>query len=210
MAGGSEKIAVRACIYAAVLYLTIAMLPLFISLCTKHLYPDQITGDTQLTLPRMVLAHTSLGVQVVFFGSLLSAIMSTTSSAVLAPAAILSENIIKPVFNNQISDQRLLYITRISVLFFSAIATVMACLRTDIYELVGESSIVSLVSLFAPLTLGLYWKKSTAAAAVASMFTGIISWLFFKYYPIGLPELVPATMISFVTMLGVSLIKSNR
>jgi SSS family transporter len=210
MAGGSEKIAFRSCIYAAVLYLTIAMLPLFISLCTKHLYPDQITGDTQLTLPRMVLAHTSLGVQVIFFGSLLSAIMSTTSSAVLAPAAILSENIIKPVFNNQISDQRLLYITRISVLFFSAIATVMACLRTDIYELVGESSIVSLVSLFAPLTLGLYWKRSTAAAAVAAMFTGIISWLIFKFYPIGLPELVPATVISFVTMVSVSLIKSNR
>ena len=82
----------------------------------------------------------------------------------------------------------------------------MACLRTDIYELVGESSIVSLVSLFAPLTLGLYWKKSTAMAAVASMFTGILSWLVFKFYPIGLPELVPATYISFFTMVTVSLV----
>ncbi|HPM32915.1 MAG TPA: sodium:solute symporter family protein, partial [Chryseolinea sp.] len=39
MSSGSANTAVRSCYIAAVLYLTIAMLPLFISLCTKHLYP---------------------------------------------------------------------------------------------------------------------------------------------------------------------------
>ncbi|MBL7865206.1 MAG: sodium:solute symporter family protein, partial [Cyclobacteriaceae bacterium] len=57
MSSGSANTAVRSCYYAAILYLTVAMLPLFISLCTKHLYPDQVSGDTQLTLPMMVLQH---------------------------------------------------------------------------------------------------------------------------------------------------------
>ncbi|MFZ9982799.1 MAG: sodium:solute symporter family transporter, partial [Cyclobacteriaceae bacterium] len=156
-------------------------------------------------LPRMVLAHMPLWVQVVFFGSLLSAIMSTTSSAILAPAAILSENIIKPVFREKISDKKLLLITRVSVILFSVIATVMASMRNNIYELVGESSVVSLVSLFVPLTLGLYWPASTGKAAIAGMFTGILSWFLFKWVDTGVPELVPATLISLVTMVSVSL-----
>src|SRR5688572_12788240 len=162
MSSGSAKTAVWSCYIAAVLYLTIAMLPLFISLCTKHLYPEQISGDTQLTLPNMVLAHTTMPIQILFFGSLLSAIMSTTSSAILAPASIFSENFVKPIWSNRFSDKQFLILTKISVLLFSAIGTAMACMRSNIYELVGESSILSLVSLFVPLTFGIYWKKSTS------------------------------------------------
>ena len=46
MSSGSQKIAVRSCFIAAGLYLTIAMLPLFISLCAKHLYPHTTTVKT--------------------------------------------------------------------------------------------------------------------------------------------------------------------
>ena len=60
-----------ACYVGAALYLIFAMLPLFISLCTEKLYPEQITGDTQLVLPSMVLTHTNTFVQIVFFGWLL-------------------------------------------------------------------------------------------------------------------------------------------
>ncbi|MCX8489947.1 MAG: sodium:solute symporter, partial [Cyclobacteriaceae bacterium] len=60
MSSGSQKIAVRSCFIAAGLYLTVAMLPLFIGLCAKHLYPQAIGADAQLALPNMVLAHASL------------------------------------------------------------------------------------------------------------------------------------------------------
>lgn len=205
MSSGSEKIAIRSSYYAAGLYLTVAMLPLFISLCTKTLYPGQLEGDLQLVLPRMVMDHTPMVVQVLFFGSLLSAIMSTTSSAILAPAVIISENVIRPLVKSTLTDQRLLLITRIAVLVMSACATYMATLQGNIYELVGESSIVSLVSLFVPLTLGLYWSKSTSGGAVASMFAGTISWIVFRFWDPGVPGFVPATLIGLVVMITVSL-----
>ena len=126
MSSGSAKTAVRSCYIAAFLYLTIAMLPLFISLCTKHLYPEQLQGDTQLALPNMVLQHTALPIQILFFGSLLSAIMSTTSSAILAPAVIFSENMIKPLVKHRYTDRQFLLLTKISVLIFGATATIMA------------------------------------------------------------------------------------
>ena len=206
MSSNSATTAVRSCFIAAFLYLTIAMLPLFISLCTKHLYPGQISGDHQLALPNMVLAHTALPIQILFFGSLLSAIMSTTSSAILAPAAIFSENLLKPLAKEKFTDTQLLFLARISVLLFASIATVMACMRSNIYELVGESSVLSLVSLFAPLLLGLYWKKSSSMGAITSMISGLLAWIFFRVYEISIPALVPAVFISLSTFVVLSLI----
>lgn len=206
MSSGSVKVAVRSCFIGAAIYLTIAMLPLFISLCVKHLYPEfSQGGDTQLALPRMVLAHTNIFVQILFFGSLLSGILSTTSSAILAPAAIFSENLIRPLSKGKFSDKQLLLITRLCVLGFATIATVMACLRSNIYHLVGESSILSLVSLFAPLVMGLYWKKANSTGALLSMISGIATWIVFEIYETEWPSLLPATLVSFVALICGSL-----
>jgi solute:Na+ symporter, SSS family len=210
MSSGTITTAVRSCYIAAIMYLTIAMLPLFISLCVKHLYPEFASGDAQLALPSMVLSHATLPVQILFFGSLLSAIMSTTSSAILAPAAIFSENLVKPLAKGRLSDQQLLMITRFSVLGFSMLATIMATVRSNIYELVGESSILSLVSLFAPLVFGLYWKRSTAAGALLSMVLGTFTWFIFERMESGWPSLVPGLMVSVLAMIVGSLIWKNK
>ena len=210
MSSGSAKTAVRSCYIAALLYLTIAMLPLFISLCVKHLYAGQIGVDTQLTLPNMVLSHTTLPIQILFFGSLLSAIMSTTSSAILAPASIFSENFVKPLWSHRFSDKQFLLLTKVSVLIFSLIGTIMACIRSNIYELVGESSILSLVSLFIPLTLGIYWKRATSKGALLSMVMGILTWLIWQRLESDWPSLVPAVIVSLMAMVVGSLIWKDK
>lgn len=210
MSSGTVNTAVRSCFIAAFMYLTIAMLPLFISLCVKHLYPEFALGDAQLVLPSMVLSHAAMPVQVLFFGSLLSAIMSTTSSAILAPAAIFSENLMKPLTKDRLTDKQLLRVTRISVLGFSILATVMASIRTNIYELVGESSIISLVSLFAPLTFGLYWKKASATGALLSMVLGTFTWFVFEQMESGWPSLVPGLLVSVAAMIIGSRVWSKK
>jgi len=206
MSSSNARTAAMSCYVAGVLYLTIAILPLFISLCVRHLYPEALLEDTQLALPKMVMVHTAIPIQILFFGSLLSAIMSTTSSAILAPAAICAENVAKPLSKHKFSDKQLLWITRLSVLIFSAMATIMACMRSNIYELVSESSILSLVSLFVPLTMGLYWKRSSSAGALISMVIGIVTWIIFEVYESDWPSLVPATLASFVGMVAGSLL----
>lgn len=205
MSSGSATIAVRSCYIAAGLYLSVAMLPLFISLCTKYLYPDH-AGDPQLALPNMVLTHTNIIVQVLFFGSLLSAIMSTTSSVILAPAAILAENLIRPISRRKYNDQQMLSLTRVSVLIFAVVATIMACLRSNIYELVRESSILSLVSLFVPLVFGIYWKRATSTGAVLSIVMGAAAWFVFVNVELSIPALVPSTIVSIAGMIAGSLL----
>lgn len=210
MSSKSAKTAIYSCYLGAGIYLVMAMLPLFISLCTRHIYGDTLGSDAQVALPTMVLAHTNLGIQVLFFGSLLSAIMSTTSSAILAPASIFSENLIKPLLRHRIKDSQLLLLTRLSIILFSIIATVMACMRSNIYELVGESSILSLVSLFVPLTLGLYWKRSRSTGAIASMFAGMGTWIVCEILETELPSLIPATLVGLAAMIIGSLLDRRQ
>ncbi len=207
MSSGSARTAVHSSLWAALLYLTVAMLPLFISLCTLQLYPEQLAGDTQLALPAMVLQHTPLMVQILFFGSLLSAIMSTTSSAILAPAAIFSENLVRPLAKNKLSDQQLLRITRYSVLAFASVATAVACWRSNIYELVGESSIFSLVSLFMPMVFGLYASWPNSWGAGLAMVTGFASWIVLENMHTEIPPMLTATSISLVGLVVGSLAK---
>jgi solute:Na+ symporter, SSS family len=206
MSSGSARIAERSCYYAAGFYLTIALLPLFISLCVTYLYPDQLDGDTQLTLPTMVLRHASLPIQILFFGSLLSAVMSTTSSSMLAPASVFTENILKPFMKNKPTDLHFLWLTRMSLLVISALATILACMKSNIYELVGGSSIFSLVSLFVPMTLGMYWKGRSPVGAILSMTLGMAAWVYFELFPLEIPALVPALAVSFTAMVAGSLI----
>ncbi len=205
MSSNSVNTAVRSCFIAAALYLTVAMLPLFISLCTRQLYPEFVQGDTQLALPNMILIHASLPIQILFFGSLLSAIMSTTSSAILAPSSIFSENLVKPLTGDRFNDKQLLKITRLAVLGFSTLATVLACLRSNIYELVRESSVLSLVSLFAPLVFGLYWKKANSTGALLAMILGILTLMLAKQFDTTWPSLVPAVLVSILAMIFGSL-----
>jgi SSS family solute:Na+ symporter len=210
MSSGSARVAVRSCYYSSVLYLTIAMLPLFISLCARQLYPEGNSSDTQLVLPAMVLAHTTLPVQVLFFGALLSAVLSTTSSALLAPSAIVSENIVKPIMKGKMSDRGLVWSTRVAIIVIGAASAAMACMNSNIYELVAESSIMSLVSLFIPMAAGMYWRKATPIGAFLSMLTGMGAWAWFEWNPISIPSLIPGLAASTLAMLIGSAIPYRR
>jgi SSS family transporter len=178
MSSKSEKVAVQSTYLAGGFYLTFGLLPLFIALGAKVLYPELYLENQQMLLPSMVLAHGGLPVQIIFFGALISAIMSTASSGLLAPAALISENLIRPLFKEKLKDKHLLWILRFSVLFVALLATYMASRDSNIYELVAGASILLLVSLFAPLTAGLYWKKASKTGAILSMFIGMgVYWI---------------------------------
>jgi len=164
MASKSESVAVKSTYLAGIFYLSFGLLPLFIALGAKVLYPELYLEDKQMLLPSMILAHGGLPVQIVFFGALISAIMSTTSSGLLAPAAIISENIIRPRFGK-------------NVILVAIIATLLASMESDIYDLVAGASILMLVSLFVPLTAGLYWKKASPLGAMLSMIIGMLVYL---------------------------------
>ena len=200
MASKNATTAVRSSILAGVLYLTIALIPLFIALIAKSLYPELLQGDTKLIIPNMVLQHAPVWVQLLFFGALISALLSTSSGAILAPATVLGENLIKPRYPN-LTDAQLLRVIRASVLLVAAASVWMGLARQDIFELVGESSAFSLVSLFVPLTFGLYWKRANNWGCLASMSLGLGVWLLCDFgLKTTFPPILYGTLASLVGM----------
>ncbi len=181
MAARSAKVAVRASYISGAMYLTIGMIPLFIGLFGSILYPEIHEGDAQMVIPTMVLQHGNLGLQILLFGALLSAILSTTSGAMLAPATVLGENLIRPLLKAP-SDQLMLRTMRWSVVAVAVCSAVMAIAESNIYELVGQSSALSLVSLFVPLTAGLYWKRASNYGCLLSIILGMFVWIVFEFF----------------------------
>ncbi|MBA4850023.1 sodium:solute symporter family protein [Emticicia sp. BO119] len=205
----SVKVAVRGAYWSAFMYISIACMPLVIALCGSLLYPDIKEGDSQMTIPNLVLRHSGLGMQILFFGALLSAILSTCSGAILAPATVVGENLLRPLYGEKISDKRLLQIMRFSVIGITIISVSLSLYKSEIYELVGESSSLSLVALFTPLVAGLYWKRATALGAILSMIAGTGVWLITEFYPTEIPGLIWGLTASIIGMIIGSLIKKD-
>ena len=187
MSAKNQQVAAKASLAAGAMYLTIAMLPLLIALIAVRLYPSLLAEDT-LLIPHLVLKFTPYGMQVLFLGALLSALLSTTSGAILAPASVLGENLWKPLLKNP-SDAQVLTVIRISVVLVTLACIWMAVERQNIFELVGEASAFSLVSLFIPLNAGLWWKRASAMGSHLSMLLGLSVW---GYYNFVAPTDIPA------------------
>jgi Na+/proline symporter len=200
MSAKSERVALRSTYLAGGFYVTIGLLPLFIALGAKFLYPEIYLENKQLLLPEMVLRHSGMHVQILFFGALISAIMSTTSSGLLAPSAIISENLIRPYFGSRLKDKHFLWILRFNIIAVAMIATVLAQWKSNIYELVAGASILMLVSLFVPLTAGLYWKKASEMGALMSLVFGMIAFLGFSSLDLPFYPHLPAVLISAASM----------
>jgi len=179
MSAKNQNVAARASLAAGTMYLTIAMLPLLIALIAVRLYPSLLAEDT-LLIPQLVLKFTPYGMQVLFLGALLSALLSTTSGAILAPASVLGENLLKPLLKNP-SDAQVLKVIRISVILVTLTCIWMAVERQNIFELVSEASAFSLVSLFIPLNAGLWWKRASSMGSHLSMVLGLGVWAYFNF-----------------------------
>src|SRR6187431_1984274 len=119
-----EQTAVRGSLLGAALYFVFAFVPMFLAyaatLVDPKVFNELLSKDSQLILPTLILQHTPLIAQVVFFGALLSAIMSCSSATLLAPSVAFSENIIRNVFP-KMSDRAFLRTMRIVLVCFTCI-----------------------------------------------------------------------------------------
>ncbi len=211
MSARSENVSVGGAVIGGSLYFFFAFIPMFLVYAAQIIAPDMfnslIESDPQMILPTLVLQQTPLLAQVMFFGALLSAIMSTASGTLLAPSITLTENIIREFV--PMDDRQLLLTTRIVVVCFTVVVTTFALLSQGmpIYEMVGNAYKVPLVGAFIPLVMGLYWQRATTQGALVSVIGGLLSWLLMEAYgtaSIWPPQLV-GLLVAFLGMIAGSL-----
>src|SRR5439155_20269211 len=87
--------AVRGTLLGGLVYFSFAFVPIFIVYAGLLIAPSlasylsaEDAREMQKLLPALILEHTPMWAQVLFFGALLSAILSTASGALIAPTAL--------------------------------------------------------------------------------------------------------------------------
>ena len=187
----NEKTAVRGCLIGGGVYFAFAFVPIFIASAAllidpgyAKLFASEDAREIQRILPNLILERTPMWAQVMFFGALLSAILSTASGALMAPTALFTENVIRP-FATRLGDQQFLLLLRVVLVLFTLAALLFALnSKSTMYEMVQNAYKVTLVSCIVPLAAGIYWKRASVAGAILSVVFGLVAW--------GVAELVAA------------------
>ena len=185
-------------------YILFAFVPMFIVTAAVVVMGntalDMVGNDYQKVLPAFIMGHMNLGLQILFFGALLSAIKSTSSATLLAPSTSFVENILKNLYP-RMSDRQSLVAMRVTILVFSVGVLVYAIAMegTSIYELVAGAYQVPLVGAFVPLVMGLYWKRATTQGAALAMLLGLGTWVLFFPQLTGWGNAFPGQLAGLLT-----------
>ena len=196
----NETVAVWGTTLGGIAYFFFAAVPLFLAYSANLIDHEMVARlsevDSQLILPTLILNHMPFWLQVVFFGALLSVIMSTASGTLLAPSVTFAENVIKPYFP-RITDRQFLWTTRITVAAFTIIVTGYA-VATDatIHTMVENAYRITLAGAFVPLAAGLFWKGANSHGAAGAVILGLGTWIVLEM--LGIDEPVEPQLIGLV------------
>ena len=113
----------------------------------------------------------------------MSAILSTASGTLLAPASVLTENVLRVFLSRlKLTDRAMLMTLRSLLVLVAIVATTMSVSSNQtMYEMVEAGYSVTLVVAFVPLVFGIYWKRATTQGAVFSILLGVSVWLGFMF-----------------------------
>jgi Na+/proline symporter len=189
-AGSTERIAVWGTVIGGTLYFLFAAVPIYLTYSATLVDPAMtatvLADDAQLVLPTFVKTHLPFYAQIIFYGALLSVIMSTASGTLLAPSVTISENIIKEFMpHHRMSQKRLLWITRSIVVAFAVLVVAYSLWslesETSIHQMVANAYKVTLACAFVPLVAGLYWKAASNLGAGVSIVLGLLVWIAMEF-----------------------------
>lgn len=180
-AAKDEKTAGRGSVIGGCVYFCFAFVPMYLAYSATLIDPTLVDNllhtDSQYILPNLILKHTPLAAQVIFFGALLAAIMSCSSATLLAPSVTFAENVLRP-FLPRLADYQFLRLLRWIVLLFAVCVFSFALSSgATIYGMVESAYKITLVAAFTPLAFGLYWKRATPQGAACAMVLGLSVWI---------------------------------
>ncbi len=197
----SAKIAIWGSVLGGSIYFCFTFVPMFIAYSATLIDPVFFNGllerDSQLVLPSLVLQYMPVFAQVVFFGAVLSAIMSCSSATLLAPSVTFAENIVRGFFPSM-GDHRFLWVMRGTIVCFAAVVLAFALnSEASIFKMVENAYKVTLAGAFVPLFFGAFWKRATTQGALFATLGGLFCWIMIEVL-VGEESAVPPQLFGLV------------
>ena len=194
----SSKVARNACLISGVGYILLGTIPVLTALAARLILGPDLEHSVLPTLAREILSPAMV---VVFVLALISVVISTIDSAILAPASLIARNLIRPYVRSEISTLVLLHG---SVVFMAVASVMVAIMGEDTYSILESSYAIALVGMFVPLCFGLFWKNPSEKAAVTATVCGVLIWLPEVIWDLDYPLTLVATASAFLIYFAVS------
>lgn len=184
----NERTAFYGTLSGGLFYFGFAFVPMFIAYSATVIDPAyaahfqaEDAREVQKILPKLILEQTPTWCQVLFFGAVLSAILSTASGTLLAPASVLTENVLQQ-FTKHFSDRTMLWLVRSMLVGVAIVSTTISVnSESTMYEMVESGYKVTLVVAFIPLVFGIYWTRATTQGAILSIVMAVTTWIACEY-----------------------------
>jgi Na+/proline symporter len=178
-AARSPSLARNSTVAAAGIYMLVGSIPVALGLVAREVEPGVEASDQVLpTLARHYLGELGL---VIFGGALISAILSTVDSALLACGSLLSHNLL-PARLREGAPHVALRVARFSVVGLALVAYGLAHTSDSVHDLVTEASAFGSAGVFVTAVFGLMTTRfGGALSALGALVAGVGSWIYFGH-----------------------------
>ncbi len=173
-----------------------AMIPMVWGIIALTMFPGLTGSDALAAVPRMLGTVLPTGVIGILVAGMLAASMSTYSSYLLAPASVITRDVIGASFKDRLPEKTIMTITRIWVGILGIFLVVFGLFYTmpdtalKYLYITGNMYTAGAISA---VGFGLYWKKANSVGAYIAIITGAVSpvaFLIFANYTESLPAFI--------------------
>lgn len=160
--------------------------------------------NPDMALPTLILEIMPGWLAGLVLAAPLAAVMSTVNSMLL----VASSTIVKDLYLNYIkpdaSERSVKKISYFSTAIIGVIVIILSLTPPEYLQYLVIYAIGGLeATFFAPIVLGLYWKRANRAGAIASMYLGLISYILIDIFspnPFGMHTIATSLAISLLAM----------
>ncbi|KAH0624579.1 hypothetical protein JD844_032200 [Phrynosoma platyrhinos] len=142
---------------------------------TEYDGPDpKLNNEADMILP--IVLQYLCPVYISFFGlgAVSAAVMSSADSSILSASSMFARNIYQLSFRQSASDNEIVWVMRITIFVFGALATAMALLTQSVYGLWYLSSDLVYIIIFPQLLCVLFVKGTNTYGAIVGYLFGLL------------------------------------
>lgn len=173
-AAKTTVIAQRAFFLGGFGYLIFGLVPVLLGIIGSVTMPG--ISNSEFIIPELAKVHLHPLAISIFVGAMLSAIMSSADSALLAAASVIAKNLL-PFFKHDPSPELTLRVARWTIPAVGSVAIVIALKMQVVFNLMVDANILGMAVIIVPFIFGVYWSKANRISAIAGMFVGLSAWI---------------------------------
>ncbi|MCE3012731.1 MAG: sodium:solute symporter family protein [Proteobacteria bacterium] len=206
-ASRSETVAAESAKRAGWIYLCVGIFPVGVGLL-GHVYHPEL-ADTDGILPLLAREHLNLFFYIIFVGALVSAILSTVDSTLLAVSALATHNLIYPTLPN-LSEKKKIFLARTFVFLSGLVAYGIAFTSDSVTGLVETASSLGGPSILVMSCFALFTKTGNSWSAICAMSASIVAWFLGHFvWQVDAPVLLTVATCLSVYLLSLLWIKKE-